>query len=97
MKRGVSFALDILLITVLFVLLNMGLNKLDSYSVRKGYVENVEGNLVTIIDTSGTAWEWYLNEGQVLNRWDKVKMKMDNNNTTHTEKDDIILKLSVDK
>ena len=97
MKRGVSFALDILLITVLFVLLNMGLNKLDSYSVRKGYVENIEGNLVTIIDTSGTAWEWCLDEGQVLNKRDKVKMKMNNNHTTHTEKDDIILKLTVDK
>ena len=97
MKRGVSFALDILLVTILVVLFNMGLNKLDSYSVRKGWVESVEGNLVTIIDTSGTAWEWCLDEGQVLNKWDKVKMKMDNNHTTTTEKDDIILKLSVDK
>ena len=101
-KRGrkhncfLGFIFWITVLVLIFVGLNSLLVKIDSYSVRKGYVESVEGNLVTVIDTSGTRWGWE-EEKDTFHKWDKVKMLMDNNNTINTEKDDIILKISVDK
>jgi len=95
-SRGVAFVLGFVLVVVCFVGFNVLLTKADSFVVRKGYVENVEDNVVTIVDTTGTMWKWEQNE-QILNRWDNVKMIMDNNNTTSTKEDDIILKVRLDK
>lgn len=95
-SRGVAFVLGFVLIVVCFVGFNALLTKADSFVVRKGYVENVEDNVVTIVDTTGTMWKWEQDE-QTFDRWDNVKMIMDNNNTTSTEKDDIILKVRLDK
>ena len=100
-KRGrrncfLGFAFWMLVLVLFFVGMNCVLVKVDSYSVRKGYVESAERNLVRIVDTSGTVWEWE-EEKDVWNKWDKVKLYMNNNNTTNTEKDDIILKITLDK
>lgn len=101
-KRGrkhncfLGFAFWLLMLVLFFVGMNCVLVKVDSYSVRKGYVESTEGNIVRIVDTSGTVWEWE-QEKEDFHKWDKVKLLMNNNNTTNTEKDDIILKITIDK
>ena len=95
-SRGVAFVLGFVLIVVCFVGFNALLTKADSFVVRKGYVENVEDNVVTIVDTTGTMWKWEQDE-QTFDRWDNVKMIVDNNNTTSTKEDDIILKVRLDK
>ena len=94
--KGLKFVGLFILVVLAFVGLNTILTKVDSYVVRKGYVENVEENTVRIIDTAGCVWIWEAEEGETFNPWDKVIMKMDNNNTTTTEKDDIILKITID-
>ena len=95
-SRGVAFVLGFVLIVVCFVGFNALLTKADSFVVRKGYIENVEDNVVTIVDTTGTMWKWEQDE-QTFDRWDNVKMIVDNNNTTSTKEDDIILKVRLDK
>ena len=95
-SRGVAFVLGFVLVVVCFVGFNALLTKADSFVVRKGYVENVEDNVVTIVDTTGTMWKWEQDE-QTFDRWDNVKMIVDNNNTTSTKEDDIILKVRLDK
>ena len=92
----VGFVFWFVVLVLIFVGINSLLVKIDSYSVRKGYVESVVGNEVTVIDTSGTRWTWE-DEKDTFHKWDKVKMLMDNNNTINTEKDDVILKITLDK
>lgn len=95
-SRGVAFVLGFVLIVVCFVGFNALLTKADSFVVRKGYVENVGNGLVRIVDTTGTVWYWEQKE-QTFDRWDNVKMIVDNNNTISTKEDDIILKVRLDK
>ena len=95
--KGIKFVGLFVLVILAFVGLNCVLTKADSFVVRKGYVESIEDNVLKIIDTAGCVWEWEVGEGELFYRWDNVKMTMDNNNTTNTEKDDIILKIRLDK
>lgn len=95
--KGIKFVGMFVLVVLAFVGLNCVLTKADSFVVRKGYVENVENNVVSIIDRAGCVWEWTAEEGEDFHRWDNVTLRMDNNNTTNTEKDDIILKITIDK
>lgn len=57
----------------------------------KGYVEEVENNTVTIVDTTGTKWEYNFTEN--YNKDDKVKIYFNENKTTDNRKDDIIIKI----
>lgn len=95
-SRGVAFVLGFVLIVACLVGFNALLTKADSFVVRKGYVENVGNGFARIVDTTGTVWYWEQKE-QTFDRWDNVKMIVDNNNTTSTKEDDIILKVRLDK
>lgn len=94
--EGVVFIFTVIIFFVAFFGANAILIKIDSLVTRKGYVESVENGIVKIIDTTGTIWKWE-EEEEDFNKWDNVKMLIDNNNTTTTEKDDIILKIKLDK
>ena len=95
--RGIKFVGCVVLLVLALVGLNTVLTKADSFVVRKGYVETVEGNCVMIIDRAGCVWEWTAEDGEEFHAWDNVTLRMDNNNTINTEKDDIILKITIDK
>lgn len=96
MSRGVNFIVSIVLIVLAFIGLNCVLTKLDSYVVREGYIKTIEGETIKIIDTSGTMWEWEEEKEGKFNKWDNVKLIMDNNNTLDTLEDDVILRITID-
>lgn len=71
--------------------------KIDSYVVRHGYVESNNNGIIRIIDTSGTVWEWEEEAGEHFEKWDDVKLIMNNNHTIDTIEDDKIEKIKLDK
>lgn len=91
--RKIKGAVVIILLTLLFV----GIYFADGIVVRKGQVESVEGNVVTIVTNCGTAWEWGLEEREYFKEGDKVKLVMYNKDTEKILEDDVILKIVVDK
>lgn len=70
---------------------------IDRIVVRKGQVESVKGEVVTIVTNCGTAWEWGEEKGESFKTGDKVRLVMDNKGTLNILEDDVILKIVVDK
>lgn len=91
--RKIKGMIIIILLAVLFI----GIYFADGIVVRKGQVESVEGNVVTIVTNCGTAWEWGLEEREYFKEGDKVKLVMYNKDTEKVLEDDVILKIVVDK
>lgn len=84
-------------VIILLAMLFIGIYFADGIVVRKGQVESVEGNVVTIITNCGTVWEWGLEERECFKEGDKVKLVMYNKDTEKVLEDDVILKIVVDK
>ena len=84
-------------IVILLVMLFIGVYFANGIVVRKGQVESVEGNVVTIVTNYGTAWEWGLEKREHFKEGDKVKLVMYNKDTEKVLEDDVILKIVVDK
>ena len=95
-ERGVGFIFWFIVIALMFGVINLTLTKIDSYVVRRGCIETIENNTITIVDTSNTLWQ-YVDEKGKFNKWDNVKIVINNNNTINTIEDDVILKITLDK
>ena len=91
--RKIKGTVVIILLAMLFV----GICFADKIVIRKGQIESIEGNVVTIVTNCGTAWEWGLEERECFKEGDKVKLVMYNKDTEKVLEDDVILKIVVDK
>lgn len=91
--RKIKRVVIVILLAVLFV----GIYFANGIVVRKGQIESVKGNVVTIVTNCGTAWEWSLEEKEYFKEGDKVTLIMYNKDTEKILEDDIILKIVVDK
>lgn len=96
-NKGSDFIILFVLVFFALIGFNCVLNKIDSYIIREGYVESIDNNTLTIVDTTGTVWIWKEKKEGQFNKWDNVKLVMDNHNTLNTIEDDIILKIKLDK
>lgn len=86
-----------IVIVALLVVCFVCVAKVNRTVVRKGYVDNVQNGIVTIVDTAGVAWEWEAEEGEDFAKGEHVKMVMDNNNTEQEIEDDVIVKIRLAK
>lgn len=86
-----------IVIVALLVVCFVCVAKVNRTVVRKGYVDEVQNGIVTIVDTAGVAWEWEAEEGEGFAEGDYVKMVMDNNNTEQEIEDDVIVKIRLAK
>lgn len=84
-------------VVILLVMLFIGVYFANGIVIRKGQVESVEGNVVTVVTNYGTAWKWDLEEREYFEEGDKVTLIMYNKDTEKILEDDIILKIVVDK
>ena len=88
---------NIILVIAVIILMWFCFCVIDRIVVRKGQVESVKGEVVTIVTNCGTAWEWGEEKGESFKTGDKVKLVMDNKGTLNILEDDVILKIVVDK
>ncbi len=88
---------NIFLVIVIIILMWFCFCAIDRIVVRKGQVESVEGKVVTIVTSCGTAWKWSEEKERSFKIGDKVKLIMDNKGTLNILEDDVILKIVVDK
>lgn len=86
-----------IIVIILLVVLFVGIYFANGIVVRKGQVESVEGNVVTIVTNCGTAWKWGLEGREYFKEGDKVKLVMYNKDTEKVLEDDVILKIVIDK
>ena len=88
---------NIILIIVFIILMLFCFCIMDRIVVRKGQVESVKDEVVTIVTSCGTAWKWGEEKEGSFKTGDKVKLIMDNKGTLNILEDDVILKIVVDK
>lgn len=75
----------------------IGMSILSHRYHRKVWVDSVNGNVVTFVDTAGEAWEYELDtdERETANceTWTKAILTMNNNNTEFDITDDLIVNI----
>ena len=83
MKKGIcALILSLLLVGVITW-------TADRIIVREGYVNSVEGEVVTIITSAGSVWKWSEEEG-AFTSGERVRLVMDNRGTERIIEDDVI-------
>lgn len=93
-KDNVILITMIILIAIVWILF---VKCIDSRVDKKGYIYSIDNNVITVVDLAGDAWEWELEEGEEFTVGQHVILVMKDNGTKENEKDDIILKIKLDK
>lgn len=94
-KNSEKIAIIFLIIIIAFFCVLW--NNVDRKVIRTGYVNKTENDIVKIVDTTGEVWTWECEERENFETGQRVRLVMNNNHTTNTIEDDIILKIKLDK
>lgn len=78
-------------VSVLCVLCIIIIGYNNNHYTAKGTIEKVDNYTITIVDTTGTEWEY--NVCELYNTGDKVKVYFSENKTMNNRTDDIITKI----
>ena len=96
MYRGVKFIFGVIFLVTILFCFNLMLNTADNLVIKHGHFETVSKGIGKIVDSNGDIWNWKIEEGNKIILGKNFTFIVDTQGTKD-KKDDIILKLNLDK